>query len=65
MWISKHLKLRRAHSELETLILERTAELQRLSQRLLKVQDEDKDRSGACRHSESPSPHIFADRVAF
>jgi signal transduction histidine kinase len=43
MWIlSKHLKLSQAHSELETLILERTAELQTLSQRLLKVQDEER-----------------------
>src|ERR1017187_3848501 len=43
MWIlSKHLKLSHAHSELETLILERTAELQKLSQRLLKVQDEER-----------------------
>jgi signal transduction histidine kinase len=42
MWISKHLRLSHAHSELEALILERTAELQRLSQRLLKVQDEER-----------------------
>jgi two-component system, NarL family, sensor kinase len=43
MWIlSKHLKLSHAHSALETLILERTAELQKLSQRLLKVQDEER-----------------------
>jgi signal transduction histidine kinase len=42
MWISKHLRLSHAPSELETLILERTAELQRLSQRLLKVQDEER-----------------------
>jgi signal transduction histidine kinase len=42
MWISKHLKLSQSHSELEALILERTAELQRLSQRLLKVQDEER-----------------------
>jgi signal transduction histidine kinase len=43
MWIlSKHVKWSQAHSELETLILERTAELQRLSQRLLKVQDEER-----------------------
>jgi len=40
--LSKHLKLSHAHSELETLILERTAELQKLSQRLLKVQDEER-----------------------
>jgi two-component system, NarL family, sensor kinase len=43
MWtLSKHLKLSHAHSELETLILERTEELQRLSQRLLMVQDEER-----------------------
>lgn len=42
MWISKHLRLSNAHSELETLILKRTAELQKLSQRLLKVQDEER-----------------------
>jgi signal transduction histidine kinase len=42
MWISKHLRLSHAHSQLEILILERTAELQRLSQRLLKVQDEER-----------------------
>jgi signal transduction histidine kinase len=43
MWIlSKHFKLSQAHSELETLVLERTEELQRLSQRLLKVQDEER-----------------------
>src|ERR1017187_9363742 len=43
MWIlSKHLKLSHAHSELEALILERTAELQRLSQRLLTVRDEER-----------------------
>jgi signal transduction histidine kinase len=43
MWIlSKHVKWSQSHSELETLILERTAELQRLSQRLLKVQDEER-----------------------
>jgi two-component system NarL family sensor kinase len=43
MWIlSKHLRLSQAHSELETLIMERTAELQKLSQRLMKVQDEER-----------------------
>src|SRR6202046_1937626 len=42
MCISKHLRLSHPHSELETLILERTAELQKLSQRLLKVQDEER-----------------------
>ena len=44
MWIlskqSKQLAL--AHSELELLISERTAELQALSQRLLRVQDEER-----------------------
>jgi two-component system NarL family sensor kinase len=42
MWISRHLKLSQSHSELEALVLERTEELQRLSQRLLKVQDEER-----------------------
>jgi two-component system, NarL family, sensor kinase len=42
MWISKYSRLSHAHSELEALILERTAELQRLSQRLLQVQDEER-----------------------
>jgi two-component sensor histidine kinase len=43
MWIlSKHFKWSQAHSELETLILERTAELQKLSQRLLTVQDQER-----------------------
>jgi len=43
MWtLSKHFKLSHAHSELETLVLERTAELQKLSQRLLKIQDEER-----------------------
>jgi two-component system NarL family sensor kinase len=43
LWtLSKHLKLSLAHSELETLVLERTAELQKLSQRLVKVQDEER-----------------------
>src|SRR5579863_5949289 len=44
MWISKHLRLSNAYSELETKIMERTAELQKLSQRLLKVQDEERRR---------------------
>jgi hypothetical protein len=47
MWISKHLRLSQAHSELETLIVERTAELQKLSQRLLKVQDDERRKSRA------------------
>jgi two-component system NarL family sensor kinase len=41
MWILSKQRSQ-AHFELETLILERTAELQRLSQRLLKVQDEER-----------------------
>jgi signal transduction histidine kinase len=43
MWtLSKRFKSPRASSELETLIVERTAELQQLSQRLLKVQDDER-----------------------
>ena len=42
MWIAKHLRLSRAYSELETLTAERTAELQKLTQRLLKVQDDER-----------------------
>jgi two-component system NarL family sensor kinase len=43
MWtLSKHFKLSVAHSELEALVLERTAEMQKLSQRLLEVQDEER-----------------------
>jgi two-component system NarL family sensor kinase len=43
MWtLSKHFKLSVSHSELEALVLERTAEMQKLSQRLLKVQDEER-----------------------
>jgi signal transduction histidine kinase len=37
-------ELRQAHSELESLVLQRTVELQTLSQRLLKVQDEERRR---------------------
>jgi len=44
MWIAKHLKLSHAYSELESLTAERSAELQKLSQRLLKVQDEERRR---------------------
>jgi two-component system NarL family sensor kinase len=44
MWISKHLRLSNAYSELETKVMERTAELQKLSQRLLQVQDEERRR---------------------
>src|ERR1035441_9302890 len=44
MWAhSKHsTKLALAHAQLESVILQRTAELQILSQRLLKVQDEER-----------------------
>jgi two-component system NarL family sensor kinase len=42
MWIAKHLKLSRAYTELEALTAERTAELQTLTQRLLKVRDEER-----------------------
>jgi signal transduction histidine kinase len=42
MWIAKHLRLSHAYSELETLTAERSAELQKLTQRLLKVQDEER-----------------------
>jgi two-component system NarL family sensor kinase len=44
MWtLSKHSRqLALSHAQLESIILERTAELQNLSQKLLKVQDEEK-----------------------
>jgi len=42
MWIAKHWKLSHAYSELETLTAERTAALQKLTHRLLKVQDEER-----------------------
>jgi two-component system NarL family sensor kinase len=43
MWtLSKHLGLSPARADLEAVILERTAELQKLSQQLLKVQDEER-----------------------
>ena len=44
MWpLSKHSRqMALEHSQLQSAILQRTAELQRLSQRLLKVQDEEK-----------------------
>ncbi len=42
MWIAKHLRLSHAYSELEALTAERTAELQKLTQRLLKVQDDER-----------------------
>jgi two-component system, NarL family, sensor kinase len=46
MWtLSKHSKqLASSHAQLESVILERTAELQNLSQRLLKVQDQERRR---------------------
>src|SRR5579862_2659270 len=44
MWISKHLKLSHAYSKLEILTAERTAELQKLTHRLLRVQDEERRR---------------------
>ncbi|MGA9511553.1 MAG: sensor histidine kinase [Candidatus Sulfotelmatobacter sp.] len=42
MWIAKHLRLSHAYSVLETLTAERTAELEKLTQRLLLVQDEER-----------------------
>jgi two-component system NarL family sensor kinase len=43
MWSSKRSRdLAISHAQLESVILERTAELQRLSQRLLRVQDEER-----------------------
>ncbi|MGA8620568.1 MAG: sensor histidine kinase [Candidatus Sulfotelmatobacter sp.] len=43
MWTSKHSRqLALSHAQLESVILERTAELQILSQRLLKVQDDER-----------------------
>ena len=42
MWITKHLKLSHAYSELETLAAERNAELQELTHRLLRVRDEER-----------------------
>jgi two-component system, NarL family, sensor kinase len=42
MWIAKHFRLSHAYTELKALTAERTAELQTLSQRLLKVQDEER-----------------------
>jgi signal transduction histidine kinase len=44
MWIAKHLRLSHAYSELEALAAERTAELQKLTQRLLRVQDDERRR---------------------
>jgi signal transduction histidine kinase len=45
MWISKQSRqLALSHGQLESVILERTAELQILSQRLLKVQDDERRR---------------------
>jgi two-component system NarL family sensor kinase len=42
MWIGKHFRLSRAYSELETSATDRTAQLQELSHRLLRVQDEER-----------------------
>jgi two-component system NarL family sensor kinase len=42
MWIAKHLRLSHAYTELEALTAERTAELQNLTQHLLKVRDEER-----------------------
>jgi two-component system, NarL family, sensor kinase len=42
MWIGKHFRLSHAYSNLEILTAERTAELQQLTQRLLRVQDEER-----------------------
>jgi hypothetical protein len=36
MWIAKHFRLSHAYSELESLAAERTEELQKLTQRLLR-----------------------------
>lgn len=42
MWIGKHFRLSKAYSNLEILTAERAAELQQLTQRLLRVQDEER-----------------------
>src|SRR3954462_15635451 len=42
MWIAKHFRLSHAYSKLESLAAERTAELQKLTQRLLKLQDQER-----------------------
>ena len=42
MWIAKHLRLSHAYSKLEILTSERTAELQKLTHRLLRVQDDER-----------------------
>src|SRR6202021_3111491 len=42
MWNSKFKEMALSHAQLESVILERTAELQSLSQRLLKVQDDER-----------------------
>jgi signal transduction histidine kinase len=42
MWIPKHLRLSHDYSKLETLTAEHAADLQILTQRLLKVQDEER-----------------------
>ena len=42
MWIAKLFRSSLAYSELESLAAERTAELQKLTQRLLKLQDQER-----------------------
>lgn len=42
MWITKHFRLSHAYSELESIAAERAAELQILTQRLLRLQDEER-----------------------
>jgi two-component system NarL family sensor kinase len=42
MWIAKHLRLSQAYSELESIAAERTASLEKLTQHLLRVQDQEK-----------------------
>ena len=63
MWIAKHLRLSYAYSELETLTAERTAELQKLTQRLLKVQDEERRKLARDLH-DSTGQTLAALRIA-
>lgn len=44
MWIARHFRLSRAYAELEKSAVDRAAELQELSHRLLRVQDEERRR---------------------
>ncbi len=44
MWIARHFRLSRAYAELEKSAADRAAELQQLSHRLLRVQDEERRR---------------------